>query len=355
MRIAQVAPLALPVPPGQYGGTERVIHDLCEALVGRGHDVTLFASGDSETRARLVAGAPRALWKKKGLLDPLAPVFCMHEQLFRSVGDFDVIHTHTDFFAFPYARHSPTPVLTTLHGRLDPPHVAEALRLFPAVHLVAISCSQQSQVPQANWAGVVHHGLAAENYTFDPAGGEGLLFLGRLTREKAPHAAIDIAIEAGVPLTLAGRVDPAARRYFKREVEPRLDHPLVRYVGEVGDAEKQALLGASRALLFPIDWPEPFGLVMIESMACGTPVIARPKGAAPEVIADGVTGVLADTREELVVAVKAVQRLDRKACRRHVEKHFSVAAMTAAYEQIYEKLVTGKQAIEPAPGRAAVV
>jgi glycosyltransferase involved in cell wall biosynthesis len=187
MRIAQVAPLALPVPPGLYGGTERVIYDLCEALVERGHEITLFASGESQTRAHLVAVTPRALWKEKPPFDPLAPAFRMHEELFRRAGEFDIIHTHTDFFALPYARHSATPVLTTLHGRLDIPHVAEGLCLFPAAHLVAISRSQRSQVPQANWAGVVHHGLALDDYRFDGKGGDELLFLGRMTPEKAPQ------------------------------------------------------------------------------------------------------------------------------------------------------------------------
>jgi glycosyltransferase involved in cell wall biosynthesis len=344
MRIAQVAPLALPIPPGRYGGTERVIYDLCEALGDRGHEVTLFASGDSETGARLVAAIPRSLWKEKAPFDPLAPAFRMHEELFRRAEDFDVIHTHTDFFALPYARHSPTPVLTTLHGRLDIPHVADTLRLFQAAQLVAISDSQRSQAPHANWAGTVHHGLPLDDYRFDAAGGEGLLFLGRMTPEKAPHAAIEIAVDAGVPLILAGRVEPANQRYFEREVKPRLAHSLVRYVGEVSDAEKHALLGRARALLFPIDWPEPFGLVMIEAMACGTPVIARPKGAAPEVVTDGVTGMLADTRLELVAAVQAVQRIDRAACRRHVETRFSVAAMTARYEAIYDDLLIKQKA-----------
>jgi glycosyltransferase involved in cell wall biosynthesis len=351
MRIAQVAPLFLPVPPDQYGGTERVIYDLTEALVARGHDVTLFGSGDCDTSARLVAAVPQALWKEKGLQDPVAPLFWMHAELFRRAADFDVIHTHTDYFAFPYARYSPAPVLTTLHGRLDIPHVPEILRLFPETHLVSISDSQQSQVADANWAGTVHHGLRLEHCPFDAAGGEGLLFLGRMSPEKAPHVAIEIAIEARVPLTLAGPIDPEERAYFERQVRPSLFHPLIRFIGEVSDQEKNRLLCASRALVFPIDWPEPFGLVMIEAMACGTPVIARPKGAAPEVIVDGVTGILADSRKALVDAVAAVGRIDRAACRRHVEKNFSVAAMAEGYEAIYRRLSARSAATAPRAAR----
>jgi glycosyltransferase involved in cell wall biosynthesis len=343
MRIAQVAPLFLPVPPDQYGGTERVIYDLTEALVARGHDVTLFASGDCHTSARLVPAVPQALWKEKGRQDPIAPLFRMHAEIFRRAADFDVIHTHTDYFALPYARYSPTPVLSTLHCRLDIPHVPEILRLFPEAHLVSISDSQQSHVPDANWAGTVHHGLRLEHCPFDAAGGEGLVFLGRMSPEKAPHMAIEIAIEAGVPLTLAGPTDPEERAYFEREVRPGLFHPLIRFIGEVSDEEKNRLLCAARALVFPIDWPEPFGLVMIEAMACGTPVIARPKGAAPEVIVDGETGILADSRKALVDAVAAVGRIDRAACRRHVEKNFSVAAMAERYEAIYRR-VSGRSA-----------
>ncbi|MFL6566540.1 MAG: glycosyltransferase family 4 protein [Burkholderiales bacterium] len=343
MRVAQVAPLVLPVPPGQYGGTERVIHNLCEALVSRGHEVTLFASGDSDTSARLAPAVPKALWKDAPIPDPIAPVLRMHAEVFRRAHEFDVIHTHTDYFAFPFARESMAPVLSTLHSRLDIPHYPEMLQLFPEVHLVAISRSQQSQAPGANWAGTVHHGLAIDDYEFDPKGGEGLVFLGRLSAEKAPHSAIDVAVQAGVPLTVAGRVDRGEREYFEREVVPRLSHPLVRFVGQVGDREKQALLRNARALLFPIDWPEPFGLVMIEAMACGTPVIARPKGAAPEVLAHGVTGLLADSHDELVAAVAKVRSLDRAACRRRVEENFSVDAMADRYECIYSEVASRKR------------
>jgi len=340
MRVAQVAPLVLPVPPAEYGGTERVIYNLCEALVSRGHEVTLFASGDSDTSARLAPAVPKALSNGAPIPDPIAPVLRMHAEVFRRAREFDVIHTHTDYFAFPFARESAAPVLTTLHGRLDIPYYREMLQLFPEVHLAAISRSQQSQAPGANWAATVHHGLALGDYEFGRQGGEGLVFLGRLSPEKAPHSAIDVAVDAGVPLTLAGRVHGEEADYFEREVVPRLSHPLVRFVGELGDREKQTLLRNARALLFPIDWPEPFGLVMIEAMACGTPVIARPMGAAPEVVVHGVTGVLADSHDELVAAVAKVRSLDRAACRRHVEENFSVDAMADRYECIYNEVAS---------------
>jgi glycosyltransferase involved in cell wall biosynthesis len=336
MRIAQVAPLSISVPPGRYGGTERVISDLTEGLVARGHDVTLFASGDSRTSARLVAAVPRALWQEPGA-DPIAADFLLHAQVFRRAAEFDLIHTHTGPAAFPYIAHAPAAVVTTLHGRLDIPEMRAILCSFPEARVVSISHAQQAQVPGANWIGNVYHGLALKDYPFGADGGGGLLFISRMARDKAPDLAIDVAIEAGVPLTLAGRIDPLDRAYFDREIRPRLVHPLLRFVGEVSEQEKLRLMGRARALLFPIDWPEPFGLVMTEAMACGTPVVARPKGAAPEVIVDGVTGFLADSRQALVDAVKAVPRLDRAMCRRHVEAHFSADAMVQRYEDLYRR------------------
>ncbi len=342
MRIAQVAPLYVPVPPDRYGGTERVIHDLTEALVARGHEVTLFASGDSRTSARLVPAVPRALWRDASA-DAVAAHFRMHAEVFALAAEFDVIHTHTDYFAFPYIARSPAAVLTTLHGRTDAPELRALLRLFPEAHIVCISRSQERLVPEANRSATVYHGLPLEHYRFDASGGEGLLFLGRMSPEKAPHVAIDVAVAAGMPLTLAGRIDPVNRDYFEREVRPRLAHPSIRFAGEVSDEERLELLRGARALLFPIDWPEPFGLVMAEAMACGTPVVARPKGAAPEVVVHGVTGFLADTHAQLVEAAHATSRLDRAACRRHVEANFSVAAMVARYEEVYCAYLTPRR------------
>jgi glycosyltransferase involved in cell wall biosynthesis len=337
MRIAQVAPLALPVPPGRYGGTERVVYDLVEGLVARGHDVTLFASGDSRTSARLVATVPRALWQEPAA-DPFAADFLQHAEMFRRAAEFDVIHTHTAYRAFPYLAQSPAVVVTTLHGRIDTPEMREILCSHPQARLVSISRAQQAFVPDAPWAATILHGLELGDYPYDAHGGESLLFLSRMSPDKAPHVAIDIAVQAGMPLTMAGRVDPLDKAYFQCEVQPRLSHPLVHFAGEVSDEKKLELLRQARALVFPIDWPEPFGLVMIEAMACGTPVIARPKGAAPEVIVDGVTGFLADSHDALVRAAKDVHRIERSACRRNVETHFSAAAMTERYEALYGTL-----------------
>ncbi|HWP34076.1 MAG TPA: glycosyltransferase family 4 protein [Thermodesulfobacteriota bacterium] len=343
MRIAQVAPLFERVPPLRYGGTERVVSYLTEALVARGHQVTLFASGDSRTSARLVPVVPRALWHDETVRDRIAPHVRQHAEVFARAAEFDVIHTHTDYFAFPYLAQSPAPVLTTMHGRCDLPEVQAVLRTFTEARLVAISQAQRDSCPGASWVGVVHHGLPVTRYRFDPEGGERLLFLGRIAPEKAPQLAIDVAVEAGLPLTIAARVDPADRQFFEQEVRPRLAHPLVRFIGEVDDAEKQRLLGRSLALLVPLDWPEPFGLVMIEAMACGTPVVARPLGAAPEVVVDGETGYLADSRAGLVAAVRRAARLSRLACRRHVEAHFTVERMAERYEQLYRRLLAERR------------
>jgi glycosyltransferase involved in cell wall biosynthesis len=341
LRIAQVAPLSLPVPPGRYGGTERVIYDLAEGLVARGHDVTVFASGDSRTSARLVSTVPRALWQESGA-DPLAADFLQHAQVFRRAHEFDVIHTHTAYRAFPYIERSSAAVVTTLHGRVDAPEMQAILQIHPQAHLVSISHAQRAHAPAAPWAATIHHGLALHEYAFAPRGGEGLVFVSRMAPEKAPHVAIDVAVAAGMPLTLAGRVDPLDRAYFERDVRPRLEHPLIRFAGEVSNEQKLELMRQARALLFPIDWPEPFGLVMAEAMACGTPVIARPHGAAPEVVVDGVTGFLADSHAALVEAAKNAHRLQRSACRRHVEAHFSAATMTERHEALYDTLMRAR-------------
>jgi glycosyltransferase involved in cell wall biosynthesis len=337
MRIAQIAPLVLPVPPGRYGGTERVIHDLTEGLVSRGHDVTLFASGDSRTSARLQAIVPRALWQAQES-DPAAAEFLLHARALRQGGDFDLVHSHTGHLAFPFAARMQAPLVTTLHGRLDTPYLADILRAFPEVHLVSISRAQRSPAPDAHWSANIPHGLPLQDHPFNAEGGHALCFVGRMSAQKGPHVAIDVAIAAGIPIALAGRVDPMDRAFFEAEVRPRLDHPLVEYLGEVEHDEKLRLYSRSRALLFPVDWPEPFGLVMIEAMACGTPVVARPRGSVKEVVQDGVTGILAEDQRCLVEAVKSVHRLDRHACRRHVESSFSLARMIDDYEQLYSRL-----------------
>lgn len=344
MRIAHIAPLYEHVPPLRYGGTERIIATLVEGLVARGHDVTLFAAAGSRTPARLVSMVERPLWHDPSVRDRVAPHVRLHAEVFRRAWEFDVIHNHNDYLAFPYLADCPTPVVTTMHGRCDGPELRAVLRSFPEAALVSISRAQQACAPEGSWVGTVHHGIRTERLPFDPLGGDGLVFLGRISPEKGVHVAIDVAVAAGLPLTIAARVDPVDRAYFEQEVRPRLDHPLVRFIGEVGETEKGGLLRSARALLLPIDWPEPFGLVMIEAMACGTPVVARPYGSAPEIVAHGLTGFLADSLPDLVAAVRDAVRLDRAVCRQRVETCFGVGAMVEGYERIYRRMLAPERA-----------
>lgn len=339
MRIAQVAPLYERVPPALYGGTERVVSYLTDELVRRGHDVTLFASGDSRTRARLAPAAARALRLDPDAGDTLSPHVIELAQVFGRADEFDLIHCHVDYLAFPFGRLVRTPTIHTMHGRLDLPHLAPVFRHFHDVPLVSISGAQRMPLRDLRlaWAGTVHHGLPLHGFPFSPQGGSYLAFLGRISPEKRPDLAIEIAKRAGLPLRIAAKVDAVDLAYFEREIVPLFDHRLVEFVGEIGDAEKAAFLGGAMALLFPIDWPEPFGLVMIEAMACGTPVIARGCGSVPEVLDPGQTGFIADTLDELVDAVKRVDTIDRAACRRHVERRFTVERMADDYEAIYRQ------------------
>ena len=342
MRIAQVAPLYESVPPRLYGGTERVVSWLADELVQRGHEVTLFASGDSRTHARLVSAWPRAL-----RLDPAQPdPFALHTlelaQAFSRADDFDVVHCHVDYLAFPYGRLVSTPVVHTLHGRLDLRPLIHVLTELREVPLVSISDSQREPLAglDLNWVATVHHGLPMRDVPAVTTASDGryLVFLGRMSAEKRPDLAIAVAKRAGLPLIMAAKVDRPDREYFEREIRPQLGHPLIEYIGEVSDAEKWRLLGDALALLFPIDWPEPFGLAMIEALACGTPVVARPCGAVPEIVRDGEVGFLADTVDELVAAVKRVDVIDRARCRRWAEAQFSVGVMADHYESVYRRL-----------------
>ena len=342
MRIAQVAPLYESVPPRLYGGTERVVSWLADELVQRGHEVTLFASGDSRTHARLVSAWPRAL-----RLDPAQPdPFALHTlelaQAFSRADDFDVVHCHVDYLAFPYGRLVSTPVVHTLHGRLDLRPLIHVLTELREVPLVSISDSQREPLAGLglNWVATVHHGLPMQDVPAVTTASDGryLVFLGRMSAEKRPDLAIAVAKRAGLPLIMAAKVDRPDREYFEREIRPQLGHPLIEYIGEVSDAEKWRLLGDALALLFPIDWPEPFGLAMIEALACGTPVVARPCGAVPEIVRDGEVGFLADTVDELVAAVKRVDVIDRARCRRWAEAQFSVGVMADHYESVYRRL-----------------
>lgn len=339
MNILQISPLYESVPPKLYGGTERVVYNLTEELVKRGHGVTLFASGDSTISARLVAPCEAALRLTESITDPLMYHILELGMAYDMADEFDIVHAHVDYFALPFAHVASTPTVITLHGRLDIPELQPIYRYyFPDAHLVSISRDQRTYLPDANWIATVHHGLAAESIPVG-RGGEYLAFLGRISREKRPDLAIEIAKRTGLPLKIAAKIDKADKEYYEKEIMPLMDHPLIEYVGEVNESEKFDFLGRAIALLFPIDWPEPFGLVMIEAMACGTPVIARPCGSVPEVIADGKTGFLASELEDLIVAVKKVETLDRDDCRRHVQQNFSVELMTDNYEAVYLRVL----------------
>ena len=345
MRIAHVAPLYERVPPALYGGTERVVSYLVEEQVRRGHEVTLFASGDSRTAASLVSPVPRALRLDDGVGDPLAPHMVELSQVFDRAEEFDLIHCHVDYLAFPFSRLVATPTLHTLHGRLDLPHLRPLLAHFDDVPLASISDAQRRPVEDLSlaWAGTVHHGLPLEDYPVGRGSGGYLAFLGRISPEKRPDLAIRAARRAGIPLRIAAKVDAVDRAYFEQEIEPLLGDPLIDFMGEIGDAEKPAFLGEATALIFPIDWPEPFGLVMIEALACGTPVIARACGSVPELIVPGRSGFIADTVDELALAARSVDRIDRAACRHEAEARFSAERMADGYEAVYERLEAGAQ------------
>ena len=339
MRIAQVAPLIESVPPKHYGGTERIVSYLTEELVRAGHDVTLFASGDSITRARLIPACRGSLRLNKHCVDHLAHHLVMMDQVLEHARNFDVIHFHTDYLHFPLARYVPIPHVTTLHGRLDIPDLIPVYDRFRDIPVISISNAQRKPLPWANWAGTIYHGLPPDLFRFQPNPGTYLAFLGRISPEKRADRAIEIAKRAGMPLKIAAKVDRVDKRYFKRVVEPLLDASHVEWVGEISDREKDDFLGNAYALLFPIDWPEPFGLVMIEAIACGTPVIAYDGGAVPEVIKDGQTGFIAKNLEDAADAVHRVSEISRTHCRKIFEKRFTVTRMARDYVRIYRRTI----------------
>ncbi len=339
MRIAQVAPLYESVPPKLYGGTERVVSYLTEELVRQGHEVTLFASGDSTTRARLVASSRRSLRLDQSCIDQLAHHILMLEAVYKDASDFDLIHFHVDYLHFPLSRRQPIPHITTLHGRLDLPDLQALFHEFHDVPVISISNAQRAPLPQANWVGTVYHGLPPELYTFRPEQGSYLAFLGRISPEKRVDRAIEIARRLDMPLKIAAKVDSVDRDYFDDRIVPLLNGAGVEYVGEVAEDEKDEFLGEAYALLFPIDWPEPFGLVMIEAMACGTPVIAYRHGAVPEVVEEGVTGFVVESVEDAVRATARVATLDRRRCREVFEERFTVERMARDYAAIYARRV----------------
>ncbi len=358
LRIAQLAPPFESVPPTGYGGTERVVSTLTEELVRRGHDVTLFASGDSRSSAQLVPIVDKALWHRDPPSNDFsAPQAAIFGTILDRVDEFDIVHSHLDYLGFPLALETQIPLLSTMHGRLDVPNLYEIYRAFADLPLVSISDAQRRPLASANWQGTVYHGIELDQFTFNPHRGRYLAFLGRISPEKGLDVAIRVARRAGMPLLVAARPPlsfdhtPEVRRdreYFEQVVEPLLSESGVQLIGQVGGAEKDEFLRNAAALLFPIRWPEPFGLVMPEALACGTPVLALAEGSVPEVIEHGVTGFVCHLEDELVRAVERIPELDRWRCRAEAERRFSPAAMADAYESVYAGLLETAVLSEPA-------
>jgi glycosyltransferase involved in cell wall biosynthesis len=347
MRIAMIAPLTEAIPPRTYGGTERVVSLLTEEMVRRGHQVTLFASGDSQTDAALVACCPRGLRLDPTVRDVVSYIATQLDQVYRRAEAFDCIHNHIGYLAFPVARHAATSTVTTSHGRFDFPEMQRLCNAFPDAPRVAISDAQRALSPGVNWLATVYNGIRCDEYHLRAEPGDYLVFLGRISPEKRPDRAIEIARDVGMRLVIAAKVDPVDAAYYEQAIAPMIRaSPLVEFIGEVDEREKDALLGGAYAYLFPIDWPEPFGLTMVEAMATGTPVIAYRAGSVPEVVVDGVTGFVCDTLHGMIEAVARIPTIDRRACRAHVEAHFSAAAMADGYERVYRTLVEGRP-IEP--------
>jgi glycosyltransferase involved in cell wall biosynthesis len=346
MRIAQIAPLYECVPPKLYGGTERVVSYLTEEFVRQGHDVTLFASGDSRTSAKLVPCCKMALRLDPSVKDPLLYHIMMLEEVRQRLDHFDVLHFHIDILQAPLVHDIADRTLTTQHGRLDLPDLVPFYQMFRALPLVSVSNDQRKYLRHANWVGTVHHGLPRDLLPFRPkAAGHYLAFLGRISPEKGPNRAIEIAARAGMPLKIAAKVDRVDQAYWKEIIQPMVQaHSNVEFIGEIGERDKAAFLGEAAALLFPIDWPEPFGLVMIEAMACGTPIVAFRRGSVPEVVEHGTSGFVVDTIEEAVRAVRRIVSLDRTRVRAAFERRFTAERMARDYVQIYQELMPARAA-----------
>jgi len=346
MRIAQVAPLAESVPPKFYGGTERVVSWLTEELVEMGHQVTLFASGDSVTNAALEACSPKALRLDPAHRDPMLAYGCMLARIAVAAPQFDIVHCHLDWVHIPLLQLLGVPFVTTLHGRIDLPELADCFQpCFADAPFISISDAQRAPLPSADWVGTVHHGLPEMllKPNFAPTGY--LAFLGRISPEKGPETAIRIARTAAMPLKIAAKVDKADQTYFERKVRPLLGGSDVEFLGEINEGQKAEFLGNAAALLFPICWPEPFGLVMIEAIACGTPVIAFRRGSVPEIIEDGVTGFVVDSCEGALRALGRVPALDRRAVRASFERRFTARRMARDYLRIYDGLLEPQRAL----------
>jgi len=340
MRIAQVAPLYESVPPKAYGGTERVVSWLTEELVRLGHEVTLFASGDSMSSARLVAGCPQSLRLDPACVDQLAHHYTMLEQVFREKDNFDIIHFHVDYLHFPMTRREQVVNVSTLHGRLDIPDLAPLYRTYAEMPVISISDAQREPLPSLNWLGTVYHGMPEDHYSFYPEAGNYLAFLGRTSPEKGLDQAIEIAKRAGMPLKIAAKIDKADEDYFETVIKPLIDNSDIEFIGEIGYPGTNEFLGRAAALLFPINWPEPFGIVMMEAMACGTPVIAYPYGSVGEVMENEVTGYIVPDASAAVEALKNVGNLDRSRCRKSFEQRFTANRMTRDYLKIYERILS---------------
>lgn len=341
MRIAQVSPLYESVPPKYYGGTERVVSYLVEELVDQGHEVTLFASADSVTKANLIPASPQSLRLDSSCVDQLAYHVLMLESVLKQADQFDLIHFHIDYLHYPFSRRCSFANVTTLHGRLDIPDLLPLYKEFSDIPVVSISFAQRLPLPWANWAGNVYHGIPSDLHSFRPNPGKYLVFLGRISPEKRVDRAIEIATRVGIPLKIAAKVSQADRPYFE-SIKHMFDNPLIEFLGEVGEVEKDKLLGDALALLFPIDWPEPFGLVMIEAMACGTPVIAFKNGSIPEVLKDGLTGAIVESVDDAVRSIEKISSLNRKDIRKVFEERFTAARMAHDYAAVYRKLIEGE-------------
>jgi glycosyltransferase involved in cell wall biosynthesis len=340
MKIAQVSPLYESVPPKLYGGTERVVSFLTEELVKQGHEVSLFASGDSETKAKLIPMCDGALRLQRGrVVDSYAHHVRMMEQVFQRAAEFDVLHFHTDYLQFPLLRRTAIPALTTEHGRMDTTDLKPLFSEFWDMNVVSISDAQRLPLADANWISTVYHGIPKDLYRLNERPDDYLAFLGRISPEKRVDRAIEIARGAGRKLKVAAKIDAADQEYFDREIKHLLDDPIVEFLGELGDDSKEEFLGNATALLFPIDWPEPFGLVLIEAMACGTPVIAYPFGSVPELIDPGETGFVVKDVEAAVSAVHRLESIDRKHCREVFERRFTASRMAADYLELYDQLI----------------
>ncbi len=343
MKIAQIAPLTESVPPKLYGGTERVVSYITEALVDLGHDVTLFASGDSKTSAKLEAVWPRALRLDPAIRDRIAPHMLLMELVRRRAEEFDVLHFHMDYYSFSLFKRQDTPFVTTLHGRLDLPEQQPVFDTFDTAPVISISNAQRHPMPQAKWLSTVYHGLPETLYTPKPVEQKYLAFLGRISPEKRVDTAIRIAGHCGLPIRVAAKIDAADREYFDREIRPLFDLPHVEFIGEIADEKKADFLSGAHALLFPVDWPEPFGLVMIEAMACGTPVIAFNRGSVPEVVDEGVSGFIVEDEISAVAAVNRLHTLSRARVRQRFEERFTSHHMARQYIAAYQAVIRAQK------------